>query len=572
MKPCFKIFFLWSLVLLAASCAKERVGPSVPEEETERVTIELFTRLSDSFHTPVSRAADEWGVEKDPWVLVFKDDGSGLRENATFAEAAKTDITTNNKSYVSLTPRTEKCWVLILANPQAQFYAGETAYDFTVANLKTVLANRTLSDATALLSAMPLTSGAAVNDPPFNTRKLPMSYLSESPLAGIRTGTTIGTSAAPLELTRSVAKIVVKSTAADFTLLGIHSLYRLNNRTLLHNLSADPPAVTDPVDYVTSDPAGYDFVTAAGNVSEAVYAYEAEGNSSDHAYMIVRAEYNGQHCYYKMALVDDNFTPIDLRRNYQYEFTVTGTHAPGFDTYTDALLSVPNNILLDYTVKVTAADAHESVANGEYYLSVSNRLCLIYDDAGTAQYAAFTLTTNCTKSFSATSNRITGTNGVSVVSPSSIPVAPDADSPVSADVIVRLDALGTGYVDLKLGNLEQTVTVIKQAAIPASGAVLSYYDWRTTDGGWWYFTYYLSTGHVQSGAGITLSTTENHTFPVDPARATAEDGKINIHVAAAGQRRNGLVWLTTIKNPDFPEGDNKNIPRRIKVWLYQNGS
>lgn len=374
MRQCFQICFLWGFVLLAASCAKERVGPSVPEEETERVTIELFTRLSDSFHTPVSRAADEWGVEKDPWVLVFKDDGSGIRGNATFAEAAKTDITTNNKSYVSLTPRTEPCWVLILANPQAQFHADGTAYDFTVANLKAVLANRKLSEATALLSTMPLTSGAAVNDPPFNTRKLPMSYLSESPLAGIRTGTTIGTSAAPLELTRSVAKIVVKSTAADFTLRGIHSLYRLNNRTLLHNLSADPPAATGPVDYVTSDPAGYDFVTAAGNVSEAVYVYEARANSADPTYMIVRAEYNGQHGYYKMALVDDNFTPIDLRRNYQYEFTVTGVHAAGFGTYTDALLSVPNNMLLDYTVKVTAADAHESVANGEYYLSVSNRL------------------------------------------------------------------------------------------------------------------------------------------------------------------------------------------------------
>ena len=83
------------------------------------------------------------------------------------------------------------------------------SYDFSVDNFNDLFTNKTLTNVTALLSAMPMTAGVVVNAPPFVNKMLPMSYLSEA-TEGINVNTKIGTSTVPLELQRAVAKIVVK--------------------------------------------------------------------------------------------------------------------------------------------------------------------------------------------------------------------------------------------------------------------------------------------------------------------------------------------------------------------------
>lgn len=584
MKSIAKIYVIvLSMLFCLASCIREDFIPSITEGEGDLMHIELFTRLNNPFRTPVSRAADEDGVDRKPWILLFKDNGSG-KNKAMFTEVAQSQYNSNtDRSYVLLSPRpqTEKYWVLILANPQSKFYedgSTPTPHDFSKANLESVLTGKTLSEATSLLLAMPLTSTLKVNDPPFDGQKIPMSYVSESPLNGINAGTTFGTEKDSLELTRSVAKIVVKSIASDFTLEGIHSVYSLNNRTLLHNLSGDLSVATDLVDYVTTDPTNYDFASATNAGSNAIYIYEQAKNSYT-PYMIIRGTYNSQHYYYKMELIDTNESSIDFKRNCAYEFTITGVHAPGFTTYEDAKLSVPNNKKINYKVKIIHPDGYENIANAEYYLSVSNRLCLIYDEANTSTYLAFTVVTNCTKIFSNESNFIRSMDDalLTVVSPSGparIQEATNSGTPVSTDVTVRLSGHTTSGVKLKLGNIEQEVVVTKKDAIPALGDnVLRYYELNKDDGYWWY-TYYLSTGLVDSGTSwITLSTTEHDRFSDDQSQVTAEDGKVNIHVSNnTGSSRNGVLWLTTIKNPGYHQGELLNPPRRIKVFLHQKGA
>ncbi|MFS2724050.1 hypothetical protein AAH081_13640 [Bacteroides thetaiotaomicron] len=564
---------LFWLLLCMVSCVQEEVASLVPAEEVDQVSIELFTRLR-SYDTPVSRAeAEEDEVSKDPWILVFTDVGGGVSDNAVFAEAAQANINVGNKSYVLLKPQNVTSWILILANPQEKFYIGNMAYDFSIDNFNNRFTGQTLASVTSQISAIPMST---VNEPPFVGKTLPMSYLYEA-TGGINVNTKIGTSDVPLELTRAVAKIVVKSNTADFTLLGVHSVYNMNKNTVLHNLSGVPETATNVLDYIKSD-TDEDFVFATINIADPIYVYEAEANSN--TYMIIHGLYKGTEYYYKMAIADSDFNYMDIKRNHEYEFTIVSANSPGFATYADALLSKPNNMNLKHEVKITDLASYEIKANSEYFLAVSNRLCIIYDDTESSgnQYIAFTLTTDCTYAhqFSDKSNYLKVSNGaMSIVSPTParIPSAANANSPVTTEVIVKLPAgsADKSSINIKLGNIEQTVNVVRKSIIPVGGAVVNYY---TENAGAYDFEYYLLTAKVDNSANVPWITMKNKygVTSADPNSIMVEDGVIDIHVASTSVARNTVIYLTTIRNPNKPLEDDKDMPRRIKAYLYQKGS
>lgn len=566
-----KTYMLFWLLLCMVSCVQEEVTSLVPAEEVDQVSIELFTRLR-SYDTPVSRAeAEEDEVSKDPWILVFTDVGGGVSDNAVFAEAAQANINVGNKSYVLLKPQNVTSWILILANPQEKFYIGNMAYDFSIDNFNNRFTGQTLASVTSQISAIPMST---VNEPPFVGKTLPMSYLYEA-TGGINVNTKIGTSDVPLELTRAVAKIVVKSNTADFTLLGVHSVYNMNKNTVLHNLSGVPETATNVLDYIKSN-TDEDFVFATTNIADPIYVYEAEANSN--TYMIIHGLYKGTEYYYKMAIADRDFNYMDIKRNHEYEFTIVSANSPGFATYADALLSKPNNMNLKYEVKITDLSSYEIKANSEYFLAVSNRLCIIYDDTESSgnQYIAFTLTTDCTYAhrFSDESNYLKVSNGaMSIVSPTParIPSAANANSPVTTDVIVKLPAgsADKSTINIKLGNIEQTVNVVRKSIIPVGGAVVNYY---TENAGTYDFEYYLLTAKVDNSAPWITMKNKYGVTSADPNSIMVEDGVIDIHVVSTSVARNTVIYLTTIRNPNKPLEDDKDMPRRIKAYLYQKGS
>lgn len=566
-----KTYMLFWLLLCMVSCVQEEVAPLVPAEEVDQVSIELFTRLR-SYDTPVSRAeAEEDEVSKDPWILVFTDVGGGVSDNAVFAEAAQANINVGNKSYVLLKSQNVTSWILILANPQEKFYVGNMAYDFSIDNFNNRFTGQTLASVTSQISAIPMST---VNEPPFVGKTLPMSYLYEA-TGGINVNTKIGTTDVPLELTRAVAKIVVKSNTADFTLLGVHSVYNMNKNTVLHNLSGVPETATNVLDYIKSN-TDEDFVFATTNIADPIYVYEAEANSN--TYMIIHGLYKGTEYYYKMAIADSDFNYMDIKRNHEYEFTIVSANSPGFATYADALLSKPNNMDLKYEVKITDLSSYEIKANSEYFLAVSNRLCIIYDDTESSgnQYIAFTLTTDCTYAhrFSDESNYLKVSNGaMSIVSPTParIPSAANANSPVTTNVIVKLPAgsADKSTINIKLGNIEQTVNVVRKSIIPVGGAVVNYY---TENAGAYDFEYYLLTAKVDNSAPWITMKNKYGVTSADPNSIMVEDGVIDIHVASTSVARNTVIYLTTIRNPNKPLEDDKDMPRRIKAYLYQRGS
>lgn len=566
---------LLGLLFGMVSCILEEKTYPIEPEEVSQVSIELFTRLK-SYDTPVARAeALEDEVSRDPWILVFTDAGDGVVGNAVFAEAAQANINVGNKSYVLLKPQSATSWILILANPQEKFYIGNTPHDFSISNFSTLFTGQRLANVASQISAIPMN---AVNEPPFVGKTLPMSYLYKV-TGGINVNTKIGTSDVPLELTRAVAKIVVKSNATDFTLSGVHSVYNLNKNTVLHNLSGNLETATNVLNYIKSD-TNEDFVSATTNVADPIYVYEAKANSTDYAYMIIRAFYKGVQYYYKMAIADGNLNYMDLKRNHEYEFTIASANSPGFATYADALLSKPNNMDLKYEVKVADLSSYEIKANSEYFLAVSNRLCILYDDTESSgnQYVAFTLTTNCTYAhqLSNESNYLRVANGAMTIvspSPARIPSASSQSAPVTIDVIVKLPAgsVNNSSINIKLGNIEQAVSVVRKSIIPAAGTIVNYY---TENAGAYNFEYYLLTAKVDNLINVPWITMKNKygVVSADPNSIMVEDGVIDINVASTSSARNTVIYLTTIRNPSEPQEDNKDIPRRIKVYLYQRGS
>lgn len=566
---------LFWLLFCMVSCVLEKEIYPVETEEADQVSIELFTRLR-SYDTPVSRAeALEDVVSKDPWVLVFTDAGDGIVDNAVFAEAAQANINVGNKSYVLLKPQSVTSWILIVANPQEKFYIGNMPYDFSIANFKSLFTGQRLANVTSQISVIPLNT---VNEPPFVGKTLPMSYLYKV-TGGINVNTKIGTDDVPLELTRAVAKIVVKSNATDFTLSGVHSVYNLNKNTVLHNLSGNLTMATTMLNYIRSN-TNEDFVSAVTNVADPIYVYEAKANSNVYTYMIIRAFYKGVQYYYKMAIADDDLNYMDIKRNHEYEFTILSANSPGFATYSDAMLSKPNNMNLKYKVTITDISSYEIKANSEYFLAVSNRLCIIYDNTESSgnQYVAFTLTTDCTYAhqFSDGSNYLKVANGAMTIvspSPARIPSASNQNSPVTMNVIVKFPAgsAANSSINIKLGNIEQTISVIRKPIIPAAGMIVNYY---TENSGAYDFEYYLLTAKVDNSVNVPWITMKNKygVVSADPNSILVEDGVIDINVASTSSARNQVIYLTTIKNPKEPQDDNEDIPRRIKVYLYQRGS
>lgn len=583
MKVLLRTYIVLGIILFASACTKEEARTIV--DGGNPVRIELFTRLN-SFDTPVSRAsALEDDVDREPWILVFTDqDGSGVRENAKFADVAKTYISTNNKSYVYLKEQKKKSWILILANPENKFHIGSTAYDYTSANFTTQLNGKTLEQATSILLSKPIAYGGRVDAVPFIDLQLPMSYLEYVDLPGITNTTKIGTESSPLELVRTVAKITIKNdNTSNFTMQGITSVNNVSNSTTLHNLSGVPAAATDLVYYSTTDPNNVDFMAASNAGSDPIYVYESKASNTDPAFIIIKGNYKGLGTYfYKMALVDASLNPLDITRNHEYTFTIKTVKAPGYQSYYDALAAEPNNTVVDYSVKVTQLSAFETTATKDSFLAVSNRHFLIFDsDYSGNTYLAVTVITNLTadtESGTPYTNMITMSPWLELVSPADgkIRLASSPTTTATTNVSVKLKAplpeatsgdWVWGDIILKLADYRVTIKIKKKP--PVSNSAASVIDLSDE--------YYLLSANMEYestesspndiNSWIKFSTADN-IYRYDLHNIMVDDGKININVSrGTGPSKYATLYLTTVNNPSG--SDKENTPRRIKAFIRQ---
>lgn len=591
-------------LVLVVACEQNTLSAPTTEPIIEKVRIEIFAR-AQSYELPSVRAVeDEGSVSTTPWVLVFK----GTDNNATFVEAVQA-FEMVSKRYVLLTPQSGATGyqLLILANPMDYFYYGNatTGMTYNTGNLTSTLITgvTTLKQACDNLLSEPLSPGQQTTIPFSEPGKLiPMSHLLS--VTKIDNTTQIanndGTS---LELVRAIAKISITNKASNFTLTGITSVENVPRQGRIHNIGNDimnnkTHLTTYRKDALYSAPA----VTAVNNSTENTPVYMYESDIQNNTYFIIQGIYENRTYYYKMALVNDKQQYMDIVRNAAYTFTITKAKGPGYDTVEDAIASKPSNMALDYHITVDDGESYEIMANNDYYMGVSNSVYILYGGGGEPDkvYEAFNVITDCHTAFP-NSNRIEtnqaetdyafGLNGNT--QGNKIPIVENNSSdpritPVYTYITEWLmwyeegifDQEGivprkNAYVTLKLGNLEKAIHIRQRTIIPSSGTMLKFIPTQNVDPTIHEINYYCLSAQVKDGTDdpktwiklLPSSGLERE----DADNITVDDGIIFIQIKpnATTQERKGIIYLTTIKDPDGSR--DHNSMQRIKIEIRQAG-
>ena len=595
--------FLLAILLFVTSCEHEVLISEDPEEIVDdKVRIEIFTR-ADSYKLPVTKGLnDENTVGITPWILVFKGNNEA---SATFVEAVQA-FELIGKRYVLLTrqPSGTKYHLLILANPQSEFYYGDadSGYEFEIesftANLKVGVT--TLSEACSNLLTEPLAIPAQSVVPYSGEGEtIPMSYLLE--VDEINNSTRIeNTDGSSLLLSRVVSKIAIVNAASNFDFTGIMAIVNVPRQGQLHKSDGavyNTSGLTElRYDASYSSPLIATSAVSGGQstADKPIYLYESP--VSNNTYFIIQGTYEGRNYFYKIAIVDDNLTLMNLVRNKLYTFTINKVHGPGFDTVADAKVSKPSNTALDYSVLVDDSNTYEIIANNDYYLGVSNSVFFAYTNE-TAEYEAFRVITDC-KTIFPNSNKISDERSLAdyayrLVSPFGISIAGAGSSdpnvtPVNVEVKnylqfydeFQFNQEGTAlrqnaYITLKLGNLEKQIHINQRKAINAGGETIQYMPTTNRDPQYRKVNYTCLSGYVEDNAvyspknwiKLRPSSGEERN---DTDNITVDDGAIFIEVLPnpGTDTRNGIVYLTTIDN----NSSSGMATQRIKIDITQLGN
>ena len=428
---------------------------------------------------------------------------------------------------------------------------------------------------------------------------IPMSYLLE--VDEINNSTKIeNTDGSSLLLSRIVSKIAIVNAASNFDFTGITAIVNVPRQGQLHKSDGavyNTSGLTElRYDASYSSPLIATSAVSGGQstADKPIYLYESP--VSNNTYFIIQGTYEGRNYFYKIAIVDDNLTLMNLVRNKLYTFTINKVHGPGFDTVADAKVSKPSNTALDYSVLVDDSNTYEIIANNDYYLGVSNSVFFAYTNE-TAEYEAFRIITDC-KTIFPNSNKISDERSLAdyayrLVSPFGISIAGAGSSdpnvtPVNVEVKnylqfydeFQFNQEGTAlrqnaYITLKLGNLEKQIHINQRKAINAGGETIQYMPTTNRDPQYRKVNYTCLSGYVEDNAvyspknwiKLRPSSGEERN---DTDNITVDDGAIFIEVLPnpGTDTRNGIVYLTTIDN----NSSSGMATQRIKIDITQLGN
>ncbi len=447
-----------------------------------KLRLELFTRMPD-YVRPATRTgeAQEEALGSTPWVIVF----SLSNSDYLYTEAAQA-YTMAGKIFVDLTPTDIDSKLLVIANPQEKFTAAAAAteYEFTNANFDLLLTGKTLAETCGMLHTRtlsdPQTAVPFAGITPETQLPLPMSGIYPA------TGTTAidRNTSISVALTRAVAKVVVTSSALNFTLEGA-TVLDAPRRGRLHQLGTalKTNAASDRTDYLAAAPNEVKGIAAVPEESQTtetnpIYVYESAKGDANHTHVIVQGLYNNETNYYKLSFRDPAATAsnpnaaLDIERNNIYTFRIMNVLRAGYTDLDDAINAArSSNEDIVWRIDVTDGNSHDIIDNGEYYLGVTNSRFIVYGDGAQSGRHAFTVTTN--RAGALTDNSITASEGLTVVAPANGKIS--HGNPGTTEVRLDFDAgFTTGTVTLRLGDIIKVVTVEKRASLAGAQSRMAF--------------------------------------------------------------------------------------------------
>ena len=205
------------------------------------------------------------------------------------------------------------------------------------------------------------------------------------------TGINIVTKADNVKLLRAVACVQVKKGAVDAT----NGLNDFTVQSITVNKGADcgyltPTNYSTTVTPVTGRPLAGSILNYANGWSDgenpSLYIYERNCTLGDYMDVIIKAKYKGKEGYYKVVMVDDGGTPLNVVRNHRYIITVVSVNGPGYTNVTDAINFAPSNAL---KVELTDEDSDFPciVADAQHRMTMSNNVFNLYGKNQTTSVA-----------------------------------------------------------------------------------------------------------------------------------------------------------------------------------------
>lgn len=205
------------------------------------------------------------------------------------------------------------------------------------------------------------------------------------------TGINIVTKADNVKLLRAVACVQVKKGAVDAT----NGLNDFTVQSITVNKGADcgyltPTNYSTTVTPVTGRPLSGSTLNYANGWSDgetpSLYIYERNCTSGDYMGVIIKAMYKGKEGYYKVVMVDNGGTPLNVVRNHRYIVTVVSVNGPGYANVTDAINFAPSNAL---KVELTDEDSDFPciVADAQHRMTMSNNVFNLYGKNQTTSVA-----------------------------------------------------------------------------------------------------------------------------------------------------------------------------------------
>lgn len=205
------------------------------------------------------------------------------------------------------------------------------------------------------------------------------------------TGINIVTNADNVKLLRAVACVQVKKGVVDAT----NGLNDFTVQSITVNKGADcgyltPTNYSTTVTPVTGRPLSGSTLNYANGWSDgetpSLYIYERNCTSGDYMGVIIKAMYKGKEGYYKVVMVDNGGTPLNVVRNHRYIITVVSVNGPGYASVTDAINFAPSNAL---KVELTDEDSDFPciVADAQHRMTMSNNVFNLYGKNQTTSVA-----------------------------------------------------------------------------------------------------------------------------------------------------------------------------------------
>lgn len=503
----FKFIRIAFLFLILASCTDEVFDRDEIIETTDslngKVNINVNLRVGN-YHLPQTRSNEN--TFDIPWVLSFKlVNRESVNPDTIFDEAVL--LKQNKDNYLmQLTASQDPHLLMFISN-------ASTLVEYKKSNF---VGKRYWEVVSQLSYGDPAVSGEQGLNPlsnpqsrnPFETEPIPMTAIQM--ISKIEKGTTLS---APVNLQRIVSKIYVDARQANessnfnltgVTVIGVPALGYLDNTISKESI---PPQ--NVVNYGTNT-AGTSNITGlilnniVGNTTTSdiqnrpiyVYPFIKNADNGGQFDVLFAGNFGAETKYFKIRMGGMGSSNQLTTPNTSIIITIESIQSNGYGSIDQALKYEPSTGVV---VKVTIVDdAHNIIANGKYYLGLSNTACHLYADGSMNSFTVATVSTNAFDK-----GNIIPTSSIELVNSVNMELIPgQVINSNSTDIKVKFgdEQFASGTIVVKIGDLTQQVEVRKDWAIVG--------NYKTGSKGFLLGDNFIAA-EVTAGGQAGLSTSEN---------------------------------------------------------------